>query len=402
MLVINPLPYNQGSNFSNSDHDFPVLEATDADNLLEQFEEITPDLNDDDQHTSNGKTSNIFKAVQNHFAASAAAASNNNSGCRRLPRIGDYYFSTLENIFSSKLSLLISVPSQRIKDAIPREIIERIKASSQKSRTIAIIEPVNNKPDSKAQTASSNSVASSNIQVQVGNMINKPSIISKSHVIQPASAPAAARHTRFAEAANSLHKTKTLRLISTASSAASSASAASPQQVQISLDHDYCSSSSKMKRNRPLLTASTASRPLIRLQPTSVSKPSSIVVSSPMTSKSIVRVSPPVSASAASTNVTESVITMPIAVEVSAAASNAMASSPLSSPARKDSGLESGEASDTSESQHATSASSLDLYSKVPNYLTSVSVQNADSRSVAPAEEDAKSYDRLGLNKSLT
>lgn len=69
---------------------FSVLEATDADNLLEQFEEISPDLSNDndDQPNSNGKTSNIFKAVQNHFAASAAAASNNNSGCRRLPRIG--------------------------------------------------------------------------------------------------------------------------------------------------------------------------------------------------------------------------------------------------------------------------------------------------------------------------
>ena len=35
-----------------------------------------------------------------------------------------------------------SVPSQRIKDVLPKEIIERIRKSSQKSRTIAIIEPV--------------------------------------------------------------------------------------------------------------------------------------------------------------------------------------------------------------------------------------------------------------------
>merc|ERR1719461_436452 len=71
-------------------------------------------------------------------------------------------------------------------------------------------------------------------------------------------------------------------------------------------------------------------------------------------------------------------------------------SSPLSSPARKDSGLESGEASDTSESQHNSTASSSpsDLYSKVPNYLTSVSVTNNDSRSVTEQEEN-KSYDRL-------
>ena len=38
--------------------------------------------------------------------------------------------------------LLFSVPSQRIKDVLPKEIIERIRKSSQKSRTIAIIEPV--------------------------------------------------------------------------------------------------------------------------------------------------------------------------------------------------------------------------------------------------------------------
>ena len=38
--------------------------------------------------------------------------------------------------------LFFSVPSHRIKDALPREVIEKIKSSSVKSRTIAIIEPV--------------------------------------------------------------------------------------------------------------------------------------------------------------------------------------------------------------------------------------------------------------------
>ena len=124
-----------------------------------------------------------------------------------------------------------------------------------------------------------------------------------------------------------------------------------------------------------------------------------------MTSKSIVRVNP------------EAVITMPIAVEVNSSNSrNSQESnscsgnggiilnnpnitvnnplSPLSSPARKDSGLESGEASDTSESQLISgSGSNSDLYSKVPNYLTAVSVSNNDSRSVTE-QEDSKSYDR--------
>ena len=135
-------------------------------------------------------------------------------------------------------------------------------------------------------------------------------------------------------------------------------------------------------------------------------KPSTIVVSSPLTSsKSTVRVAcnP------------EAVITMPISVEVNSNSSSNLNSqnqnsynniplvSPLSSPARKDSGLESGEASDTSEmSQHAfassavsnlSTGSSSDLYSKVPNYLTNVSVSNNDSRSVTEQEE-SKSYDR--------
>ena len=249
-----------------------------------------------------------------------------------------------------------------------------------------------------------------------------------------------------------------------------------PQQVQISLDHDYCSSSAKMKRGqRSNLNSSislqqtgtgniannvhqniiSTSRPVIRLHQSSSNqggekifkmseintaahqnssnlginnsnshqnsngngnmvssvvthskKPSTIVVSSPLTSsKSTVRVGAP-----------EAVITMPIAVEVNSISSsnlnqnqnqnsynNMPLVSPLSSPARKDSGLESGEASDTSEmSQHAfassavstlSSGSSSDLYSKVPNYLTTVSVSNNDSRSVTEQEE-SKSYDR--------
>ena len=214
-----------------------------------------------------------------------------------------------------------------------------------------------------------------NPEVKKEKTENKPAIISKSHVIQPQ------HHTRFAEAASSLNKSKHLRLISASSN---------PQQVQISLDHDYCSSSAKIKRgqrlNHVITTSSTsmtsaASRPVIRLQPaTSMVKPSSIVVSSPMTSKSIVRVNP------------EAIITMPIAVEVNSNGGQNL-NSPLSSPARKDSGLESGEASDTSESQQNSTASSSDLYSKVPNYLTSVSVTNNDSRSVTEQEEN-KSYDR--------
>merc|ERR1711971_730195 len=82
-------------------------------------------------------------------------------------------------------------------------------------------------------TGASNFAQSSNIVTAP-----KPSIISKSHVIQPQQ-----HHTRFAEAASSLNKSKHLRLFS-------SSATSNPQQVQISLDHDYCSSSSKMKRGQ--------------------------------------------------------------------------------------------------------------------------------------------------------
>ena len=89
------------------------MEASDADNLLEQFEEASSDFEDDYSQNNNScnmttsadgsevaegdnsnknprKTSNIFKAVQNHFAASVASNESNsaNGGCRRLPRIG--------------------------------------------------------------------------------------------------------------------------------------------------------------------------------------------------------------------------------------------------------------------------------------------------------------------------
>ena len=112
-----------------------------------------------------------------------------------------------------------------------------------------------------------------------------------------------------------------------------------------------------------------------------------------MTSKSIVRVNPEAA-----------VITMPIAVEVATVSTAGSASSPLSSPARKDSGLESGEASDASESHHATSTASSgssDLYSKVPTYLTTVNVMNSDSASVN-TEEDPKNYDRFVVDKIQT
>ena len=129
-----------------------VLEATDTESLLDQFEEETSLADNNAEYENPKKTSNIFKAVKNHFAASGQV------NPKRNPRIGNLYLfihissqSLLAGISSwfhwvrddiQTFLFTFSVPSQRIKDVLPKEIIERIRKSSQKSRTIAIIEPV--------------------------------------------------------------------------------------------------------------------------------------------------------------------------------------------------------------------------------------------------------------------
>jgi len=60
---------------------------------------------------------------------------------------------------------------------------------------------------------------------------------------------------------------------------------------------------------------------------------------------------------------------------------------------KKDSGLESGEVSDASEGAQP-GAEDEGLFSKVPAYLTSVNVENSDSRTIAEAD-DGGAYDRL-------
>ena len=130
-----------------------VLEATDTESLLDQFEEETSLADNNAEYENPKKTSNIFKAVKNHFAASGQV------NPKRNPRIGNLYLFILlaakifwwaflvgsigfERRYSDFFLFPFSVPSQRIKDVLPKEIIERIRKSSQKSRTIAIIEPV--------------------------------------------------------------------------------------------------------------------------------------------------------------------------------------------------------------------------------------------------------------------
>ena len=100
------------------------MEATDADNLLEQFEDAVTEAVSEDfveeenleaaesesksSVTNPKKTSNIYKAVQNHFAASAASNSTGgkDNPTRRLPRIGKQLLTehdTQNQLFCSDL-----------------------------------------------------------------------------------------------------------------------------------------------------------------------------------------------------------------------------------------------------------------------------------------------------------
>ena len=61
-----------------------VLEATDTESLLDQFEEETSLADNNAEFENPKKTSNIFKAVKNHFAASGQV------NPKRNPRIGNF------------------------------------------------------------------------------------------------------------------------------------------------------------------------------------------------------------------------------------------------------------------------------------------------------------------------
>ncbi len=214
--------------------------------------------------------------------------------------------------------------------------------------------------------------------------------------------------TRFQEAASSLNRNKQFRHMGLIN----------PQQVQINLDHDYCSSTAKMRRSRLGVTCNPNGG-LIRPQPhplrpappsapvitpvtvTHTIRKPSIVVSSPtMNFRTVtshqhqaITIRPETQqtvhhyAVRTVTATRPTAITVPIAVEVNVnqPVSPPGGASPLSSPARKDSGLESGEVSDASDHggnpQGTPEAGRSTLYSKVPPYLTSINVANADSRS---------------------
>lgn len=127
---------------------------------------------------------------------------------------------------------IFTVASQRIKDALPREIVDKIKASSQRSKTIAIIEPVQKNKDSCASSDSSSDSPSTNTNLNLNHRI----------VSGPPGKGGMA--SRFQEAAASMNRSKYRHF------GISGGIPPTPQQVQVSLDHDYCSSNKSRRNNR--------------------------------------------------------------------------------------------------------------------------------------------------------
>ncbi|XP_040576859.1 uncharacterized protein [Lepeophtheirus salmonis] len=289
--------YNQSFNVES---ELKILEASDVDNLLQQFEANEDSLLTPNSGSDPNQASQIISAVQNHFATS----SKNVSGEGVTPKI---------------------VRSQRIKDALPVEIIEKIKASSQRSKTIAIIEPLTSK------TARDNSIESS------GSRVPKSSGI----------------ESRFKEAACNLNRNKLRQLGITQS----------PQQVQkVSLDHDYCSPS-KPKRGRYLNNSSSKEN---RSEQTL--KKRSLLIGNKQTQNKLIIASSQVISRRDSDN-------------------------------RKDSGLESGDVSDASDSSSSGNVKGglkPGLYSKLPPYLTTLKSQKQSNKAFVPVlDGTGNSYDRL-------
>eukprot|EP00095_Tigriopus_kingsejongensis_P009520 maker-scaffold561_size136864-snap-gene-0.19 protein:Tk09520 transcript:maker-scaffold561_size136864-snap-gene-0.19-mRNA-1 annotation:"PREDICTED: uncharacterized protein LOC100870622" len=181
---------------------YEVIEASDVDNLLDQFEAVDRlrrDLNANG-NTDPKRASQIVAAVQSHFSGS-----NRNFPPGKVPKI---------------------VASQRIKDSLPLEIVEKIKSSSQRSKTIAIIEPVQ-KNATNSSFKSTNSGQSNSPARTANNLPGKGGIAS-----------------RFHEAALSMNRSKYRHF------GISGGHPPTPQQVQVSLDHDYCSSNKSRRNNR--------------------------------------------------------------------------------------------------------------------------------------------------------
>lgn len=373
-----------------------MIEAPDAESLLEKFE------------TSGDCASQekIMEAVNSHFSSSTRKFAPG-----KVPKIGNVHCYSA--VLSSYADVTFAVSSQRIKESLPKEIVEKIKASSQKSKTIAIIEPIN-RNNKKADSNKLPTVASGSIT------------------------------SRFQEAGASLNRSK-LRNIGIVNS-----KPPSPQQVQVNLDHDYCSLNKVNRRNRnfnhqqskvdanPIraLPGSGAftqglqlakkpidTKPLIRIPsaPASLSKririgqPQVISLAKPerkdqkgLASSTL----PHLFAKAAASSIvfemkrvspTSTQSTLPSSSSSGANApdltdDSSSGSSRLEqrrdSDTKKDSGLESGEVSDASNNDLEEQ-----LYSRLPSYITITQAPKLQEpkkiHSNEPEEDNSELYDRL-------
>jgi len=404
---------------------YEVLEASDSDTLLEQFEQANKaDLFREfagKNPKSDTKRSQIVDAVQNHFSAK-----NGGNTSKKKPRI---------------------VPSYRIKDALPREVIEKIKSSSAKSRTIAIIEPV-----LEGRTNATFNHLNSTPYEYTAKPPAPPPPPPQPTVVRQLPISSHYRN-RFQEAASSLNRSKHYRHIGhhhPVPPPAVTPPPPPPPPIQVTLDHDYCSSVNKVKRpmrpTPPLNAYQTRTSPItgsrtityssrrefvttaasvnnrnpqtvtaIKKAPIVVTSSSGLVATSAAVTRPYVRVSTgsrvvtanllKPSPSVIKLDNTKTGVTKFRQVTARPAVTAAKASTPTTvvclqkqrrdsdaSTHRKDSGLDSGDTmSDTSEPKEDPDSSAG--YSKVPSYLTSIAVKNSDSLTVTPAEEAG--YDRL-------
>lgn len=225
------------------------------------------------------------------------------------------------------------ISSRSIRDSLPKELIEKIKAASQGRKTIAIIEPITRtSPTNRLELSSSSSCSVGDYPLLGGGGGSRMTVSN-------------GLGSRFSVAAANLNRWRSVGVVPPLSNSNNNIS-----------DHDYCCPSRPGGRFRSRLVTSSQSKMLRQIED-SLSRSHSRVGS---------RVSSPVE-------------------EVRKGASSIRMGSPVEdgNEARKDSGLESCEMSDCSEDGG--------LYDRLPGYLTNVSVQTVDSMGVM----EEHGYNRL-------